>query len=157
MSDIEVRGIAPERLAGMQAAGQDEFGNPWTLRVALGWEPLRCCLRVAGAGERIGLISYTPWTTPSPWAESGPVFVHYGQCDGYGTAGSWPEDLRGRHQLVRPYGPDGGIAYDHIRTIAPDDDPEAVVRELLAHPDVDHVHIRSATAGCFAFSVHSAD
>jgi Protein of unknown function (DUF1203) len=156
MSDIEVREIQQARLAGMRAAGRDELGNPWVVRVAEGWEPLRCCLRVPAAGEEIALIAYSPWTAPSPWAESGPVFVHYGQCEGYGTPGSWPAELRGRLQLVRPYGPDGAIAYDHIRTIQPDDDPEVVIRELLAQPDVDHVHIRSATAGCFAFSVHSA-
>jgi hypothetical protein len=157
MSDIEVRGIDQERLAGMRAAGADQFGNPLVLRVAEGWEPLRCCLRVPAAGERIALISYSPWSEAHPWAESGPVFVHYGQCEGYGTPGSWPADLRGRHQLVRPYGHDGRIAYDHIRFIQSDDDPEDIAREVLAQPDVHHLHIRSATAGCFTFEVHTAD
>ena len=76
MSDVLFLPIDPDRLAAMRAAGEDEFGNPWTPFAAEGWEPLRCCLRPADADERIALITYSPWTAPSPWMEAGPVFVH---------------------------------------------------------------------------------
>ncbi|HEY1485032.1 MAG TPA: DUF1203 domain-containing protein, partial [Micromonosporaceae bacterium] len=83
MNDIEIIAIDPDRLKAMRAAGADEFGNPWTLRIAEGWEPLRCCLTKPDEGEEIALICYSPWTSPSPWSESGPVFVHYGECAGH--------------------------------------------------------------------------
>src|SRR6266516_8204373 len=66
-------------LDAMRERGADEFGNPWKPRHAAGWEPLRCCLRKARAGEDIALISYSPWTDWTPWAEAGPVFVHFGR------------------------------------------------------------------------------
>jgi Protein of unknown function (DUF1203) len=153
MSDLHVIAIDPKRLDAMRQQGTDEYGNPWQPRASGGWEPLRCCLQMAVAGEDIALICYSPWTRPSPWAEAGPIFVHYGRCAGYQTPGDYPPALRGGRKLLRPYDHSGGIAYDHITFIEPEDDPAAVVGSLVDHPDIAAVHVRSATAGCFAFEV----
>ena len=40
------------------------------------------------------LISYSPFTKRTPWAESGPVFVHAETCPGYPDADTLPDDLR---------------------------------------------------------------
>lgn len=139
----------------MRDKGSDEFGNPWTLRKAQGWEPLRCCLRMAEADEDIALICYTPWTAPSPWAEAGPVFVHFGQCVGYRTPRSYPKELANRPVMFNTFGADGSRAYDHITFADPDDDHERIVRGLLRRSEVEFVHVRSATAGCFTFEVRA--
>jgi hypothetical protein len=155
MNDIEIKAIDPERLKAMRDAGQDEFGNPWTLRIAEGWEPLRCCLRKPSEGEQIALICYSPWTSPSPWAESGPVFVHYGECAGYN--GERYPDYVGRGEcMVNPFDADGARVYDHITFIHAEDDHEEIVRKLALLPEVDFLHVRSATAGCFTFEVRAA-
>jgi hypothetical protein len=156
MSDIQFRAIDPERLAGMRERGADELGNPWTPRVAEGWEPLRCCLTVAAEGERIALICYTPWTEPSPWAEAGPVFVHFGHCAGYDDTGEYPEAFRHRESMLNPFDHEGARAYEHITFVGPEDDHEAAVRGILEQPDVAYLHVRSATAGCFTFEVRPA-
>lgn len=153
MSDIRIVPIDPDRLDAMRRQGADEHGNPWQHWVAQGWEPLRCCLRGATAGEDIALISYSPWTQPSPWAEAGPVFVHFGRCAGYDRPGEYPEALRGSRKVLRPYDHTGALAYDRIRIVAPDEDPEAAVRSILDHPDLAFVHVRSASAGCLTFEV----
>jgi hypothetical protein len=156
MSDIQYIAINPERLAAMREGRADEFGNPWTLRVAEGWEPLRCCLTVAGEGERIALICYTPWTEASPWAEAGPVFVHFGPCEGYQETGVYPEALKGGQRMLNPFDHEGARAYEHITFVGPEDDHEAAVRRILDQPDVAYLHVRSATAGCFTFEVRPA-
>ena len=153
MSDIECIAISQERLEGMRELGADEFGNPWTLRAAEGWEPLRCCLRIAGEGEEIALICYTPWTEASPWMEAGPVFVHFGRCGGYATPGLYPPALASGPRMLNPFDHDGARAYEHIAFVGPDDDHEAAVRNVLDRPGVAFLHVRSATAGCFTFEV----
>jgi hypothetical protein len=152
MSDIVFTAIDPERLEAMRDSGKDEHGNPWTRRVAEGWEPLRCCLRKATEREDIALISYSPWTEPSPWAETGPVFVHFGRCEGYDATGDYPEAFRHSRSMLNPFDHTGARAYEHITFLEPDDDHEQAVRAVLSQPNVAHLHVRSATAGCFTFA-----
>jgi hypothetical protein len=156
MSDIEIIAIDPDRLDAMRHRGMDEFGNAWELRPAQGWEPLRCCLRKAEPAEDIALICYSPWSKPSPWAEAGPVFVHFHRCPGYATSGDYPEAFRGSRRMLNPFDHSGARAYDHITFVGPDDDHDAAVRTILDQPDVAFLHDRSATAGCFAFEVRPA-
>jgi Protein of unknown function (DUF1203) len=160
MADIEFRPIAPDRLAAMRARDADDFGNPWTPFPARGWEPLRCCLRRPDRGESIALITYTPWTEPSPWMEAGPVFVHSGPCDGYPDTGRFPAVLADSPRMLNPFDRDGARAYDLITFVGPDSDgaadQEAAVRKLLDDPRVAFVHIRSTEAGCFTFEARRA-
>ena len=156
MSDVLFLPIDPDRLAAMRDAGEDEFGNPWTPFAAEGWEPLRCCLRPADADERIALITYSPWTAPSPWMEAGPVFVHSGACAGYGTTGVYPAELSRDRRMINPFTHEGARAYDHITFVGPGEQQEAAVRAVLAQPSVAFVHVRSAAAGCLMFEARPA-
>jgi hypothetical protein len=156
MSDVRFTPIDPDRLAAMRTAGEDEFGNPWTPFPAEGWEPLRCCLRPATDGEPIVLITYSPWTAPSPWMEAGPVFVHASRCAGYGTTGRYPDALGDGRRMINPFDHAGARAYDHITFVETGDDHEAAVRKVLAEPSVAFVHVRSASAGCLMFEARPA-
>jgi hypothetical protein len=151
MSDVEYKAIDAERLGRMRERGADEQGNPWTLRSAEGWEPVRCCLRYAQEGEPIALIGYSPWTEASPWAETGPVFVHFEQCEGH--SGGFPEAFRRTRAMLNPFDHDGARAYEHITFVEPEDDHEATINRILGLPDVAYLHVRSATAGCFTYEV----
>ena len=152
---LDVIAIDPDRLQRMRDRGWDETGNPWTRRRAGGGEPLRCCLTRAAGGEPIVLITYSPWTAPSSWAESGPVFVHHDVCAGWAAAG-WPEGFRDSNSALQPFDIDGARAYDHITFVRPGDDTGTAVRDLLAVEGVELVHVRSATAQCFTFAVRAA-
>ncbi len=152
---LDVIAIDPDRLQRMRDDGRDETGNPWVTFPAEGWEPLRCCLTRPSSGTQIALITYSPWTTPSPWAESGPVFVHADACSGWSGSG-WPEAFRNSHSALQPFDSDGARAYDHITFVQPDDDHEEAVRRVLAADGVEVVHVRSATAQCFTFEVRAS-
>jgi hypothetical protein len=156
MTDIKYVPIAADRLDAMREKGADEFANPWTLRVAEGWEPLRCCLSVAAEGEDIALICYTPWTEPSPWAEAGPVFVHHKRCAGYTDTAAYPAPFTDSRSMLNPFDLSGVRAYEHITFVGPDDDHEAAVRKILEQPEVSYLHVRSATAGCLTFEAHKS-
>jgi Protein of unknown function (DUF1203) len=158
MENATYQAIDPQRLAAMRQRAADEFGHPWAQRTAQGWEPLRCCLRKAAAGEDIALISYSPWPLPwsSPWSEAGPVFVCFHDCSGYPDTDHYPPALLSQHALLNPFDHHGARAYQHIRFVEPDQDHEAAVRSVLSQPDVAFLHVRSAVAQCFTFEVRPA-
>jgi hypothetical protein len=155
--EIRYTAIPAEWLDAMRTAGADELGNKWRLRVAEGWEPLRCCLQRADRDEDIALICYTPWTEPSPWMEAGPVFVHYEECDGYNTPEKYPPLFEHNKAILNPFDHDGARAYDHITFLEPEDDHEAAARKILGQPEVAYLHARSREAGCFHFLVTATD
>ncbi|MBV8932930.1 MAG: DUF1203 domain-containing protein [Kutzneria sp.] len=156
MSTVRYIAIDPERLDRMRDRGADEYGNPWTLRVANGGEPLRCCLRRAEPDERIALICYTPWTQPSPWMEAGPVFVHFERCAGYETPHLYPAAFLDHDSVMNTFDHTGARAYQHITFVRPAEDHEAVIRALMAEAEVAYLHVRSAEALCFTFEVQPA-
>jgi hypothetical protein len=122
--------------------------------VATGGEPLRCCLRDAEPGERCVLFNYRPpLPAPSPYQETGAVFAHATaeDCAGLPAAGRYPEAWVGRPQVLRAY---DGRGFIHPATRVHDGtDPDAVIAEVLAEPDVVVVHSRNVAYGCFMFSI----
>jgi hypothetical protein len=147
--------IPAAELDRIRAAGHDEAGNPLAVQVdAEGGDPLRCCLRETRPGEQVLLIAYTPPGTAGPYAERGPVFVHADRCGGYATPHQYPPELSHRQQVVRAYGHDGRIA-DGV--LAGDGrQAEAVIRDLLARPDIAQVHLRNVGYGCYNYAVRRA-
>ena len=153
MNDLGVIPIDPSRLQAIRDAGKDEHGNPFAAYAAAGWEPLRCCLRIARAGEDIALMSYSPFTETSPWAEVGPVYVHAEGCEGY-ASGELPPELRTGPRILRSYHADGSLDYDDIVYVPDGADLEPALRDLLARPAVAAVHVRASMTQCFAYEVH---
>lgn len=152
MTELNVIPIDPSRLEAMREAGKDEHGNPFAGYAAAGWEPLRCCLRIAREGEHIALISYSPFTERSPWAEVGPVYVHADACEGY-ASGELPPELRTGPRILRSYQADGSLDYDDILFVRDGEDLEPALRDLLARPAVAAVHVRASLTQCFTYEV----
>jgi hypothetical protein len=124
-------------------------GNRLTVQTDVGGgSPLRCCLRESAPGERVLLIAYTPPGTRGAYAERGPVFIHAERCGGYPIPGVYPPGLSHRQQVVRAYDRDGRIADVHDG-----DHAMAVIRELLARPEVTLAHLRNVGYGCYNFAV----
>jgi len=156
MTELRVIAIDPSRLEAVRAAGKDEHGNQFRPYGALGWEPLRCCLRIAAEGERIALISYAAFTAQSPWAEVGPVYVHADDCGGYPGSSDLPAELRTGPRILRSYHADETLDYDDIEYVPDGEDVESALRELLDRPNVALVHVRAAMTQCFLFEVRPA-
>jgi hypothetical protein len=149
---LTVHAIDPARLDAVRKAGVDDYGNPFTAYDAAGaGEPLRCCLRFARAGERIALISWAPFTEVSPWREVGPVYVHAERCEGPGGSGV-PRGLSRGPLVLRTYRADGSMDYDH-NTLIGAEDVEPMLEDLLDHPEVATVHVRTVLPQCFLYAV----
>ena len=153
MTKLQVSAIDPARLDKIRADGHDGSGRPLAPFPAAGWEPLRCCLALAPAGESILLVSYTPFTVASPWAETGPVFVHAERCPGYPVADELPAALRTGPRVLRTYHADGSLDYADITVVGEGTDIEEALVDLLGRPEVDVVHVRALAAQCFTYAV----
>ncbi|MGH3455430.1 MAG: DUF1203 domain-containing protein [Nocardioidaceae bacterium] len=160
ITGLRIEPIPPETLRRLRKQGHDDHGHPWQRRVDdIGGAPLRCCLRDSRPGEEIVLISYAPVraaraTDPGPYDETGPVFVHAGECGGYVDDGRYPAGWVARPQSLRAYDADGRIAGGV--QLEPGDDRDAAARELLADPGVDFLHSRNIVHGCYMLEIRRA-
>jgi hypothetical protein len=146
-------GTDPAELRRVLADGTDHDGNPvepFTDDDG-GW-PLRCCLTDSQPGDRIAIIAWSPMPWSGAYAETGPIVVHTDGCDTPGPTPRLPADLDARAMVLRPYGPDRRIAYHRVRHAPAGGSLTDHVEELLAFDDVDFVHGRNVTGGCYSFT-----
>ncbi len=158
MAPLLVQPIPPAHLDHLRQAGTDGHGNdvhPFAARGS--GEPLRCCLRFAESGEQIALISYAPLPGPSVWREVGPVYIHAGPCAGYPSDGELPAELSRGPRVLRTYGPDDTMNYDHNTVVLDDTDLTPIIEGLLAEPEVATVHVRTVAPQCFLYAVGAGD
>lgn len=142
-----IHALDPEVLARMRSADPDLAVERAT---AKGYEPLRCCLRDARAGEVLLLAGYEPPLPASPYVEKGAVFVHAEPCDGPDGTG-YPDGWRDRSQVLRAYTARGWI---HPATRVHDGtDPDSVIAGIFEHPTVQRIHSRNVAYGCYMFEV----
>lgn len=147
---MRIHALPTRVLDEVRSTGRDVSGLPVERVTGSGGEPLRCCLRDAVAGEELMLFGYEPPLPPSPYREIGPVYAHAAACPSP-AAGGYPAGWRGRPQVLRAYDRRGWI---HPATRVHDgSDPEGVVAEILADPDVEQIHSRNVAYGCFMFTV----
>jgi Protein of unknown function (DUF1203) len=159
---LRIRAIDPDVLS--QLRRRDDAGNPPRLMTdEAGGSPLRCCLRLSRAGERVAFVAYAPlcrWARetgadPGPYDEVGPIFIHPAPCQGPDSPG-FPPALTGSPRVFRAYSADGRILAGRLAGPAETQDAasaEAILAEVFADPAVAVVHARALDFGCFTFEV----
>lgn len=163
MTTYEARPIAPTALEDLRKT--DDADRPCVPYTATeGGEPLRCCLRAAGPGERIALVSYAPlrrwaaetWARPGAYDEQGPVFIHAEECEGPAAdPDGYPFARAGALRTVRRYDADGHIVGGRLLEIPADPSQgfDGAFAEAFTDPEVALVHVRAVEYGCFHFEV----
>ena len=154
MTSIEFSsGIDTTELQRVLASGVDHGGNPIEPFIDEngGW-PLRCCLQPSEPGDRIAIIAWSPFPWSGAYAEVGPIVVHADDCPGSEATPELPTELAGRPMTLRPYGPDQRIAYHRVRHVEAHESTEAAAAAILEADDVEFVHGRNVTGGCYAFT-----
>jgi Protein of unknown function (DUF1203) len=151
--DVIFAGTDPTELRRMLRDGVDHGGNPIEPFVDDdgGW-PLRCCLSDSQPGDRIAIVAWSPMPWSGAYAETGPIVVHTDGCDGADASPRLPDDFDTRAMVLRPYGSNRRIAYHRVVHAPAGGSLTALVGELLAHDDVEFVHGRNMTGGCWAFT-----
>ncbi|MFD9498747.1 DUF1203 domain-containing protein [Streptomyces sp. NPDC060035] len=165
MTTYEARPIAPTALDDLRTT--DDAGRPCVpYKAEEGGDPLRCCLRGSGPGERIALVSYAPlrrwaaetWARPGAYDEQGPVFIHAEECEGPAAdRDGYPFARPGALRTVRRYNADGHIVGGSLMEIPADPSQgfDAAFAEAFADPEVALVHVRAVEYGCFHFEVRA--
>lgn len=150
-------GTDPAELRRVLHDGIDHGGNPIEPFTddAGGW-PLRCCLSDSLPGERIAIIAWAPMPWSGAYAETGPIVVHAEGCGSADPMPRLPADFDARAMVLRPYGADRRIAYHRVRHVPAGGSLTDIVGELLADDDVEFVHGRNVTGGCYAFTAARA-
>lgn len=132
----------------IRTSRRDDFNRSVSISIAEGGEPLRDQLRRAAPGERIILCSYQAVPLPSPFAETGPIFISADMPD---VAPVWQDELPPgyfpRALALRAYDARDCIIDSAVcePAAAPD-----TIRTFLARPEVATVHARFAGHGCYA-------
>lgn len=158
MTNTTFIGIDRDELQRVLAAGIDHGDNPIEpYETDIAGRPLRCCLGYTELGEQIALIAWSPFGWQGPYAETGPIFVHTGECAGPASGTALPTKLDTSAMVLRPYTKDHRIAYDKVRHIAAGSSLTDEIAEILAEADVDFVHGRNVTGGCYSFEARRVD
>jgi hypothetical protein len=143
--------IRPIPDAVLDELRRETSADPVAHVTAEGGEPVRCCLRDARAGEQLLLVNYEPPLPPTPYRETGAIFIHTEACTGPAELSAYPADWYGRPQVLRAYDERGWI---HPSSTTHDGrDPEAAIAAVLAHPAVVQVHSRNISYGCYMFAI----
>ncbi|MEM9133158.1 MAG: DUF1203 domain-containing protein [Actinomycetota bacterium] len=152
MTTIEITGIDGNELTRVLDDGVDHGGNVIEPFIDPdGRWPLRCCLRDSRAGDTIAVIAWSPFPWRGAYAEVGPIVVHAGRCPGTPGGEGLSEAHDRRPMTLRPYGFDRRIAYAKVRSVPAGASVTSHLHDLLDDPDVDFVHGRNTTGGCFSF------
>jgi len=130
------------------------YGHPAHVEVARGYGPCRLCLRTFTVGvDRRILFTYDSFQDKEALPLPGPVYIHEAPCERYPEDGGFPEGLRSHALTLNAYGQGRRlIAQEYVA----DGRVEAVIERLLARADVDYIHVRDTSAGCFDFAVERA-
>lgn len=117
--------------------------------------PCRHCLGNVGKGEPYLVLAYRPFPTLQPYAEVGPIFIHAEPCDPHIRGGFPVRERYGDGRILRGYGTDDRIVYG-TGVVVRNDDIQDKAKNILQHPEVAYVHMRSANNNCYTLRIDRA-
>lgn len=131
-----------------------DYGHPvWNDDID-GNAPCRLCLTMIKPGvERMILFTYDAFRGQEDIPLPGPVFVHERECTPYAETGTFPVEFRPLRLVFDAYH-NGRQQLTERRVEGTDAEKE--LSTLLDQLEVDYVHVRSAEAGCYLFTVRAA-
>lgn len=148
MSTYRVLAMPEAVAAAVRTTRTSPFSaHPTFADVAKGYGPCRLCLRTFQVGaERRILLTFDPFTGREDLPLPGPIFIHEEACVPYPEDGGFPDQLRAYPLTFNAYGRGRKL---HAQEYVTDGRVEAVIERLLARPEVDYIHVRSTSAGCY--------
>lgn len=140
---LKVRGISSTEAEHFRQLSPDANGQPAQIHITEGGQsPCRHCLTMIQEGEEKLVLSYRPFETSQPYAETGPIFLHNSECPQYdsNTLPTWFNFLE--PALIRGYDKNDWIRYDTGKVIS-GTNLEQECRKILGDNSVAYIHIRS--------------
>jgi hypothetical protein len=150
---IPIRVVAmPTEVANSVRKNQQEpqFGFPAFTSVAKGDAPCRHCLQIISPGMKQTLFTYDPFAGAEKLPLPGPVYVHTEACERYREDAGFPAELKSSPRTLNAYGRGRRLlGQEYVQG----ENVDATIDSLLSRPEVDYIHVRSTTAGCFTFRI----
>jgi hypothetical protein len=155
MIPIRVIAIPTEIADAVRCAHRDpHYGHPAHTAIAGEGAPCRHCLQIIAAGsEKATLFTYDAFEGLESLPLPGPVYIHAEDCARYPENGGFPTQLRNSPRTLNAYARGRQlVAAEYVE----DGNVDAGIEKLLARLDVDYIHVRSTTAGCYTFRIERA-
>ncbi|MGH9713060.1 MAG: DUF1203 domain-containing protein [Candidatus Acidiferrales bacterium] len=151
MIPIRVVAIPTEIAESVRKTMKDpKYGFPAHRSVAAGDAPCRHCLQMISPGMQQTLFTYDSFDGVEKLPLPGPVYVHSEACERYPEDGGFPAGLRESPRTLNAYGRGRRlVAQEYVEG----GNVDTTVERLLERADVDYIHVRSTTAGCYTFRV----
>ena len=150
MSLVRVMAI-PTKLAEVvrREKTDPQFGFPVYSAPAGEGLPCRHCLDwIAEGAERATLFTLDPFAGLEKLPLPGPVYIHAGGCKRYPEDGGIPMRLMTSPRTLNAYGRGRRlVAQEYVES----GNAETTIERLFDRVEVDYVHVRSTTAGCYTF------
>lgn len=121
-----------------------------------GGNPCRHCLTEIPEGEEMLVLAYSPFPSPQPYAEMGPIFLCAKQCDRHPVSHVLPAMFQEwERTLIRGYTADHRIQYGSGSAVDMKE-VERVAEQIFADSDVDYIHLRSISYNCYQCRIERA-
>jgi hypothetical protein len=156
MIAIRVVAIATEIADAVRRTHQDpHYGHPAHTEIAGEGAPCRHCLQIIAANsEKATLFTYDAFEGLESLPLPGPVYIHAESCERYPEDGGFPAALRNSPRTLNAYARGRRlVAAEYVEN----NTMEAGIEKLFAREDVDYIHVRSTSAGCYTFRIERAD
>jgi Protein of unknown function (DUF1203) len=139
------------RLAEAARAGKDaQYGFPAYTAPAGAGLPCRHCLQWIEEGEDATLFTLDPFAGVEKLPLPGPVYVHARACERYAEDWALPMDLLKSPRTLNAYAAGRKlVAQEYVEAAT----AKEGIERLLEREEVDYIHVRSTTAGCFTFRI----
>lgn len=152
---LRIEGLPSDAMVRIRNGGTDANGQPALKQTAdAGANPCRHCLGLIAEGSPMLVLSYRPFDSVQPYAETGPIFLHADSCQRYESDRLPAWFTHFDPAIVRGYDTNDWIRYETARVIRGEEIGSAC-ESLLENPEVAYVHVRSKF-NCFQCRVDRA-
>lgn len=144
-----ISGIEPSQFAHLVGLGDEELSRLGAARMIADHHPgfpCRVLLDDAAPGEPMLLVNHVSHEGNNPYRASHAIFVSERGASASTFVDQIPPGLDRRILSLRGFDEDGMMADARL---AQPGEADALVREMLANPDIDHVDAHTAIRGCF--------
>ena len=136
----------------MKAPG---YGFPAHRELTTGRAPCRHCLKlIRPQAEELILFTYDSFYGQGVPPMPGPVYIHAESCEAAASNGQIPAEFLGQPLTFEAFGANRERLGERRVTGAGENE---ALQEVFSQPEVQYVHVRSTTAGCYLFRVERAE
>ena len=149
---MNYRVVAIETAVADQARlnDKDALGFPTFTAPAGEGLPCRHCLQWIETGAPATFFTLDPFAGVEKLPLPGPVYVHARACERYAEDWALPMDLLKSPRTLNAYAAGRKlVAQEYVEAAT----AKEGIERLLEREEVDYIHVRSTTAGCFTFRI----